>query len=63
MKIHIDPDRCQGHTRCFSLAPELYDLDSVGHGVALEGTIPKELEELAMSSAGNCPEGAIVIEK
>ena len=27
MKIHVISDKCQGHNRCYALAPELFDVD------------------------------------
>ena len=27
MKIHVIADKCQGHNRCYALAPELFDVD------------------------------------
>ncbi len=31
LKIRVDQDKCQGHARCKSLAPELFDLDEFGN--------------------------------
>ena len=31
LKIHVDQDRCQGHARCKSLAPDLFELDEFGN--------------------------------
>ena len=31
LKIHVDQDKCQGHSRCKSLAPELFELDEFGN--------------------------------
>ena len=25
MKIRVDPEKCQGHARCYSIAPELQE--------------------------------------
>lgn len=62
MRVHVDPDKCQGHNRCYSIAPELFDIDDLGmsseHG---DGTVPTELEEKARRAAANCPEYAITI--
>ena len=30
-RVHVDPDKCQGHNRCKALAPELFELDAFGH--------------------------------
>ena len=27
VKIRVDPDKCQGHARCYGLAPELFEVD------------------------------------
>ncbi|CAN5687131.1 N/A [soil metagenome] len=60
MKISFDRDSCQGHNRCYLLAPELFDVDDDGYAVLLvDGTVPVELEPKAQLAADNCPEYAI----
>ena len=27
MRIHLESEKCQGHNRCYALAPELFDVD------------------------------------
>ncbi len=62
LKIHVDPDKCQGHARCKALAPELFDLDEYGNAhEAGDGTVPAGLEEKAYLAASNCPEVAIEV--
>ena len=62
MRIHLEADKCQGHNRCYALAPELFDVDDFGQSVLLvEGDIPEELVEKARLAAANCPEFAIKI--
>ena len=62
MQIRVNPDRCQGHNRCCSLAPELFDVDDYGMSQALnEGLVPKDLEDKAQLAVDNCPEFAIEI--
>ncbi len=34
MKISVDPDKCQGHNRCYALVPELFDVDDYGYATA-----------------------------
>ena len=64
MKIHVDPDMCQGHNRCIVLAEELFEVDDLGYAKELnDGVVPKELEEKARLAVENCPEIAISIEK
>lgn len=63
MRIRFDRDACQGHNRCYLLAPELFDVDDEGYAVLLvEGDVPEELHDKARLAADNCPEYAITIE-
>jgi ferredoxin len=60
VKIRVDPDRCEGHARCYALAPELFSVDDYGlSSVIGDGTVPGELEEKAHLAIANCPESAI----
>ena len=60
MKITYTRDACQGHNRCYMLAPELFDVDDEGYAILLvDGVIPPELHEKAQLSVDNCPEYAI----
>ena len=60
LRIRVNPERCQGHARCFTLAPELFDLDPFGNGRELrDGVVPAELETKARLAQANCPELAI----
>ncbi len=62
MKICVDPDKCQGHNRCFSLAPELFEVNEYGYATAAnDGEVPAELEEKARLAIDNCPEYAIEV--
>ena len=62
MKIRVDPDKCQGHGRCYALVPELFDVDDYGaSSVRGDGTVPPELEEKAQLAIDNCPEYAIEV--
>jgi len=63
MKINYDRAKCCGHNRCYSLAPEIWDVDDEGYAILrIEGDIPAELQEKAQLTADNCPEFAITIE-
>jgi len=62
MQVHLDAGLCQGHNRCYALAPELFDVDDLGQAVLLvEGEVPDELRDKARLAAANCPEFAITI--
>jgi len=56
----VDPGKCQGHARCYGLAPELFDVDDYGLATAVgDGLVPPELEGKARLAIANCPEYAI----
>lgn len=62
LKIHVDPDKCQGHARCKALAPELFELDEFGNAHEIgDGSVPDGLVEKAYLARSNCPEFAIDI--
>ena len=65
LKVHVDKEKCQGHARCKSLAPELFDLDEFGNAHEIgDGSVPEGLEDKAWLARANCPEIAIdVIEE
>lgn len=63
MKINYNRELCCGHNRCYSLAPEIWDVDDEGYAILkLTGDIPDNLQEKAQLAADNCPEFAITIE-
>ncbi|SDK47958.1 ferredoxin [Nonomuraea jiangxiensis] len=60
MKAQIDQERCHGHGRCYTLAPELFGEDDEGYGqVAGDGVVPAAGERAARLAVSNCPERAI----
>jgi ferredoxin len=62
LRIHVDPDRCQGHNRCKALAPSLFVLDALGQSREVgDGIVPPELAEKARLAVANCPEYAITL--
>lgn len=63
MRVTVDSEKCQGHNRCFALAPELFDVDEYGTAVVIgDGTVAADLEDKARLAVANCPEFAIGIE-
>ncbi|OBF93029.1 cytochrome [Mycobacterium sp. 852014-52450_SCH5900713] len=58
-RIVVDADLCTGHGRCYTLAPDVFDADEVGHSVVLVDEVSGELEAQAVTAEQNCPEGAI----
>jgi ferredoxin len=59
--VSVDADRCVGHGRCYSLAPDVFDADDLGHAIVRVGDVSKELEQQAVAGAQNCPEEAITL--
>jgi ferredoxin len=62
VKVQIDPERCQGHGRCYDIAPELFGDDEEGYGQVLgDGTVAPDQERQARLAEFNCPERAIEV--
>ena len=64
MRINLDSDKCQGHGRCYALAPDLFEPDDEGYAVLLVPTgssVPTGFEDAARLAADNCPEYAITV--
>ena len=60
MRVRVDRKRCQGHARCFALAPELFELDELGNARERgDGVVAAGLENKARLAQANCPELAI----
>ena len=62
MRLRLDTERCQGHGRCYMLAPDLFDADDVGHCVLLVDDVPADKEDDARNGVENCPEQALALE-
>ena len=64
MRIRIDPDRCEGHGRCWETAPDLVDDDDRGRGVVRnpDAVVPPALEAQARHAANVCPEHAVILD-
>ena len=62
MKVKIDHELCQGHGRCYDLAPSLFGADDEGYGLVLgDGTVAPGAAKEADLAAANCPEQAVVL--
>jgi ferredoxin len=60
VKVQIDSGRCQGHGRCYDLAPRLFGADAEGYGRVLGGgAVPPDHEQDGRLAASNCPEYAV----
>ena len=62
LRVRVDPERCQGHTRCYAVAPELFELDDLGNARKVgDGLVPPALWKKARLAEANCPEEAVSI--
>jgi ferredoxin len=61
MRVRIDPERCQGHLRCSSLAPAVFDTDDEGKGVVRQPEPDRAFWDDAHRAARACPERAIEV--
>ncbi|MGR7026800.1 ferredoxin [Geodermatophilus sp. URMC 62] len=63
MRVQIDPSLCQGHGRCYDLAPDLFGADDEGYATLLttDGQVPPGCEDAAHLAADNCPEAAVLV--
>jgi ferredoxin len=65
MRVQIDSARCQGHGRCYDLAPDLFGADEDGYATLTDrtagGEVPAGQESEARLAADNCPECAVLI--
>lgn len=60
LKVQVVAERCQGHNRCYAIAPELFEIDDYGNARAKgDGRVPPALEEKARLAVKNCPEHAV----
>jgi ferredoxin len=62
LRVEVDQEKCQGHNRCYNLAPELFDVDDYGVASAVgDGVVPAGMADKARRAAANCPEYAITV--
>ncbi len=62
MRVVIDAELCQGHGRCFTMAPHLFGFDELGNGLVIgDGELTESTRPLAELAQANCPEHAIFI--
>jgi ferredoxin len=60
VKVVVDHKKCQGHGRCYDLAPDVFEPDERGHvNLAVTGELPPGLEPDTRIGVQNCPEAAL----
>ncbi|WP_440711777.1 ferredoxin [Herbiconiux sp. YIM B11900] len=60
-ELWVDPARCQGHARCYMIAPDTFLIDDEGYAHVVKGREGSYEEEHVKKAIRNCPERAIKI--
>jgi ferredoxin len=64
VRVSINSPQCQGHGRCYDLAPGVFSEDDEGYGQApADGVVSPGSEPAARLAEANCPEHAISLEE
>lgn len=64
MRVRVDQEKCQGHGRCYALAPNLFESDDYGTAHEFnEGVVPAGKEDDARLAVDNWPEYAISVDE
>ena len=59
IRIEVDRERCTGHGRCWTLAPEVFEADDDGYCATGEVEVGDEHAAAARRGVRSCPEHAI----
>lgn len=63
MRAIVDYDLCEGHGRCQTAAPEVFELRDDDRSYVLLDPIPAPLREKAQRAARLCPRQAIALKE
>jgi ferredoxin len=64
VKAGIDTAKCQGHGRCYDLAPDVFTEDDEGYGQVIgDGAVAADDEAAARLGEANCPEQAVILQE
>lgn len=61
MQVKVDGSKCQGHARCWALAPQLFHLNDEGYMETSVIDVPADLELAASRAVRGCPERALTL--
>jgi len=59
VRLELDHEACQGHGRCYTLAPDLFASDDDGFAVLMVAEPPPDSIASARNAVRSCPERAI----
>jgi len=64
VKVRVDQERCQGHTLCAMIAPDMFELNDIdGSSSPVTEEVPADQIDLVREAAHSCPEQAILIDE
>ena len=63
MKVHIDSERCQGHSLCYMSSPDIFDVGDDGVAIVTKQPSTQGERDAAQHAAMSCPEQAIICEQ
>ncbi len=60
--VFVNPERCQGHARCLTFAPDIFESDDEGYSFVPDNKSQHtHLTEGLRLAVANCPERAILV--
>ena len=62
MKVFVDHERCEGHEKCQSIAPEIFEVRSDAYSYVKLEEVPEELRPKVDRAVRLCPRQAINVE-
>jgi ferredoxin len=63
VKVIVDSHLCQGHARCVTICPDVFDIDDQGNGIVIQDEVPADLIDDVDEAVLACPESAIRVER
>lgn len=63
MRVKVNASKCQGHARCWTWAPNLFQLNDEGYLDPGDVEVPESEELNARRAVRACPERALTLEE
>ncbi|HEX6030738.1 MAG TPA: ferredoxin [Tepidiformaceae bacterium] len=61
MRVHVNPDMCEGHGKCEMTAPEVFELGDDDLSRVKLDPVPEDLREKVERAVRLCPRQAISV--
>ena len=59
-RLEIDASKCEGHGRCYDIAPDIFEDDEDGHGSVIAGIDLASVDQKrVLEVVRQCPERAV----